>query len=223
MEQKRMQQPVRKATAQYVRVKPTDVDEALEMEDEEYDDVWPPRMSSSARRYQDRADVRTEAGRTTADVQPLRGERTYRTYTTGVYSAIPPRRTATQTSLPAVQPNRRRVAQPDVLPERYSDDLQLAGEPQKPRIHWLVLVGLTMLLMAVGWMGLMALANWWHVTQDDWHYGRPRTYQMDAVVGHNDLPANPSHFIALNLNRHIQVIEFPGVMPQRPKSTLALH
>ena len=77
-------------------------------------------------------------------------------------------------------------------------------------MHWLVLVGLTMLLMTVGWMGLITLANWWHVTQDDWHYGRPRTYQTDAVVGHNDSPANPSHFIALNLNRHIQVIEFPG-------------
>ncbi len=210
VEQKRMQQPVKKATAQYVRVKHTNVDEALEMEDEEYDDVWPPRMSSSVRRYQDRADVRAEAGRTMADVQPLRGQRTYHTHTTGVYSAIPPRRTATQSSLPAVQPNRRRVAEPDVLPERYSDELQLAGEQQRPRMHWLVLVGLTMFIMAVGWMGLITLANWWHVTQDDWHYGRPRTYQTDAVVGHNDSPANPSHFIALNLNRHIQVIEFPG-------------
>ena len=41
-------------------------------------------------------------------------------------------------------------------------------------------------------------------------YGRPRTFQMDAVVGHQDSLSNPTHFIFLNLNRHIEVIELPG-------------
>ncbi|HET9920018.1 MAG TPA: hypothetical protein VFQ30_09285, partial [Ktedonobacteraceae bacterium] len=54
------------------------------------------------------------------------------------------------------------------------------------------------------------VANWWQVTQDDWHYGRPRTYQVDQVVGHNDSAQKPSHFIAINLNRQVEVIEFPG-------------
>jgi hypothetical protein len=54
------------------------------------------------------------------------------------------------------------------------------------------------------------VANWWQITQDDWHYGRPRTYQVDQVVGHNDSPQNPSHFIAINLRRQVEVIEFPG-------------
>ena len=67
-----------------------------------------------------------------------------------------------------------------------------------------------MFTMLVGWVFLTMLSNWWQVTQDDWRYGRPRTYQTDIVVGHNDSAANPSHFIALNLNRHIEVIEFPG-------------
>ena len=39
---------------------------------------------------------------------------------------------------------------------------------------------------------------------------RGRTYQTDAVVGHSDSADNPSHFIAINLNGHVEVIEFPG-------------
>jgi hypothetical protein len=54
------------------------------------------------------------------------------------------------------------------------------------------------------------LGTWWQTTQDDWHYGRPRTFQTDAVVGHNDSATNPSHFIAINLNRHVLIIELPG-------------
>src|SRR6266566_5291034 len=38
----------------------------------------------------------------------------------------------------------------------------------------------------------------------------PRTFQIDAVVGQNDSPSSPSHFIALNLNGRIEVIDFPG-------------
>jgi len=64
--------------------------------------------------------------------------------------------------------------------------------------------------MMVGWLLRSWLVNWWQVTQDDWKYGRPRTSQVDAVVGHNDSAADPSHFIALNLRRHIQIIELPG-------------
>ena len=70
-----------------------------------------------------------------------------------------------------------------------------------------------MLLMVIGWVVFNAILNWWQVTQDDWHYGRPRTFQTNAVVGHNDSSANPSHFIALNLNRHVEIIEFPGGDP----------
>jgi hypothetical protein len=64
--------------------------------------------------------------------------------------------------------------------------------------------------MIFGWIALSAVGSWWQTTLDDWHYGRPRTYQTDAVVGHHDSAQNPSHFIAMNLNRHIIVIEIPG-------------
>lgn len=78
------------------------------------------------------------------------------------------------------------------------------------RAHPLLLLGIGMILMLVLWTFLMLVANWWNTMWDDLHYGRPRTFQTDAVVGQNDSSSNPSHFIALNLNGRIEVIEFPG-------------
>ena len=178
--------------------------------EDEYDDVWPVRMSSSARRYQGLADVRTEVGRTHADVQSLASEGSYRRGNFGGKSTVPPRRSATQTDIPVVQGNRRRPVETDDIPIRRSDHLQLVEGNSKPRFHWLVFVGMAMFTMLVGWVVLTMLSNWWQVTQDDWHYGRPRTFQADTVVGHNDSAASPSHFIAINLNRHVEVIECPG-------------
>jgi hypothetical protein len=78
------------------------------------------------------------------------------------------------------------------------------------RMHPLLLLGLGMILMLVLWTGLSLVVSWWNTTWDDLHYGRPRTFQIDAVVGQNDSTSNPSHFTALNLNGRIEVIEFPG-------------
>jgi len=78
------------------------------------------------------------------------------------------------------------------------------------RAHPLLLLGLGMIVMLVLWTGLSLAIGWWNTTWDDLHYGRPRTFQIDAVVGQNDSPGNPSHFIALNLSGRIEVIEFPG-------------
>ncbi len=82
-------------------------------------------------------------------------------------------------------------------------------------MHWLVWVGLAMLIMIVGWVALSALGTWWTNEQNDWTYGNPRTFQVDAVVGHHDSTQNPSHFIAMNLNRHIVIIEIPGGDPSK--------
>src|SRR5712691_3626646 len=76
--------------------------------------------------------------------------------------------------------------------------------------HPLLLLGLGMIAMLVLWTLLTLAVSWWNTTWDDLHYGRPRTFQTDAVVGQNDSAASPSHFIALNLNGRIEVIEFPG-------------
>ena len=78
------------------------------------------------------------------------------------------------------------------------------------RAHPLLLLGIGMIVMLMLWTLLTLAASWWNTTWNDIHYGRPRTFQVDAVVGHNDSASNPSHFIALNLNGRIEVIEFPG-------------
>lgn len=71
-----------------------------------------------------------------------------------------------------------------------------------------VLIGMVVTILLV--MTLSAIGSWWHTYQDDLHYGRPRTSQLDAVVGHGDSLANPTHFIFINLNRHVLVVEIPG-------------
>lgn len=78
------------------------------------------------------------------------------------------------------------------------------------RARPLLLLGIGMILMLVLWTLLTLAVSWWNTTWDDLHYGRPRTYQIDAVVGQNDSASSPSHFIALNLNGRLEVIEFPG-------------
>jgi hypothetical protein len=78
------------------------------------------------------------------------------------------------------------------------------------RGHPFLYLGIGMIAMLALWMLLTSAIAWWNTTMDDLHYGRPRTFQMDAVVGHNDSSSNPSHFIALNLHGHIEIIEFPG-------------
>lgn len=182
--------------------------------DEEYNDIWPSRMPTSARRYT--SDVRANTERTRGDVQLPSSRSEYATVS-GRKNSIPPRRTATQTNLPVVQnpnPRRRPVEIDDDIEPRRSGGLPVTRSGNTggaPHLHWLFYVGVSMLIMVVAWFALTSLMSWWQVTQDDWHYGRPRTYQTDYVVGHNnDSSGNPSHFIAINLNRHVQIIEFPG-------------
>ncbi len=67
-------------------------------------------------------------------------------------------------------------------------------------------MGVTIILA----VGLSFLGSWWRIHQDDMQYGRPRTFQFDAVVGHEDSASNPTHFILINLNRHVEIIELPG-------------
>jgi hypothetical protein len=81
----------------------------------------------------------------------------------------------------------------------------------------LLLVGIGMLVMITLWVLGTLLVNWWSITQADWQYGRPRTFQIDAVVGHGDGPENPSHFVAINLSRHVVIIELPGGDPSKAR------
>jgi hypothetical protein len=178
------------------------------LNDGEYDDAWPGRMPSSSRRYY-MPDIKAESGRALADTSYSYGPKR----SNNDRKSIPPRRSATQTSIPAIPGSRSRS--PDDEARRTSG---LLTDRRRLRFHWLVFVGIAMFVMILGWIAFTALSNWWQITQDDWHYGRPRTYQVDMVVGHNDSAANPTHFIAENLNHHILIIEIPGGDTSKAKS-----
>ena len=78
------------------------------------------------------------------------------------------------------------------------------------RRHWPTYMGLFLSIAVIGWLAISILGALWQSKLDDWTYGNPRTYQTDAVVGHGDSAANPSHFIAENLHGQIIVVEYPG-------------
>jgi hypothetical protein len=78
------------------------------------------------------------------------------------------------------------------------------------RAHPLFYLGVGVLAALILWTLLSAVLGWFTTAIDDIRYGRPRTFQTDAWVGHNEQTGIPSHFIALNLHRHIEIIEIPG-------------
>ncbi len=210
MDSRRAYQGKRRMPSSYQPV----VSEELTNEEED-EDVWSVRSPSSARRYQRPADVRTESGHS-ADVQEQPGQRGLARSASERHT-IPPRRTATQGRMPALPatPPPRIYLDEHEQTERTTDASpgqrasRVRPAPRR-RPHWLFFVGLAMLAMILGWVALSAFGSWWQTTLDDWRYGRPRTYQTDAVVGHHDSAQNPSHFMAINLDRRIIVIEIPG-------------
>ena len=77
---------------------------------------------------------------------------------------------------------------------------------------WLIYVVLGMLMaMVLLWLGQIVL-NWATTLSDDLRYGRPRTTNVDHVVGH-ETGKTVTHFTALNLNGQVYIIEIPGGSP----------
>ena len=133
---------------------------------------------------------------------------------------------------PDTRPPRSAIRYQDTLPHQYRGQIvlptppkplrrhRLTGQapgpqPQAPRRrskHWSVyLVTMTALVI-----GLYGLGTWWQGVRDRWTYGYPRTYQVDAVVGHNhDSRAHPSHFIAVNVRGQLEVFELPAGDPTK--------
>jgi hypothetical protein len=95
-----------------------------------------------------------------------------------------------------------------------------SGQPQHPPTrrsrHWSVYLVTGMATMTALAIGLYSVGSWWQHVQDDWTHGMPRTYQTEAVVGHNhDSRAHPSHFIAINLHGQVEVFELPAGDPTK--------
>lgn len=92
------------------------------------------------------------------------------------------------------QPVRRAAAPPVTWP-------QIKVDRQYIRLALSILVGYLLLMLVSGRAQIL---------MDDLRYGRPRTTQLSAYVGHNEQAGQPSHFVAMNLNRRVVVIELPG-------------
>ena len=162
-------------------------------DDEIIEEVYPPRLPASARRYSEGYDVSDEevyeSGNTRFHVR---------------YVDVPKRRHA---QLPPAAPVKQSPRQ-----SIYADG-QEQGRAVHPRrkLHWLFFAGLALLIMLVGWTAINLFGTWWQTHQDDVTYGTPRTYQLDAIVGHNnDSQTSPTHFIAENLHDKIIVVEMPA-------------
>jgi hypothetical protein len=189
----------------YTTARPVDSDDDDDDMDLDEDDSWYPRMPKSALRISDISRDRMTTGRFAADARSSSGERLSRSTRS---HPIPPRSTAMQGNNAApVSARSRTSAGSNTSSLRRARDTE---ELPRLRLHWLVFVGVALIIMVLGWVVFTVVANWWQVTQDNMQYGYPRTYQTDAVVGHSDSTTNPSHFIAINLNSHVEVIEFPG-------------
>jgi len=131
--------------------------------------------------------------------RPLFSNETAQARPTVARASRPPQRTRTQETVPPFVCVRKTVPH------------------KKTRLsHILVPLGSGMLLALLAVLLGQALLSWCATTWDDLHYGRPRTYQTDAFVGHE--PAQtPSHFIVLNLHGRIEILELPGGDPTRTK------
>ena len=103
------------------------------------------------------------------------------------------------------------------LTEVLHSRLTLVKTKKKNQTNPLFYLGAGMVAAILLWIVVSAVGSWFSVTLDDIHYGRPRTFQTDAWVGHNEQTGMPSHFIAINLNRHIEIIELPGGDPSHAK------
>lgn len=128
-------------------------------------------------------------------------------------SAIP-RRTSQRTTTSVPTPAMRGGKNADRSSWLYT-------EPDKKfdqHVHWLLPLGIGMIAMLLLWVIGSSVLAWGLDRYDDLRYGYPRTYQIDAVVGHGDSKEHPSHFIAMNLHGQAIVIEFPAGDPQHAMS-----
>ncbi|MEO5952933.1 MAG: FG-GAP repeat protein [Chloroflexia bacterium] len=106
---------------------------------------------------------------------------------------------------PTVQ---RQVAQTMAQP-MVKGNTQARGEKVVEARAVMVIAGGVALLVAA-YAVISAAIDWTQVKMNDLQYGRPRTMQMDAYVGHSEVDGVPSHFVAMNLNRRITILEMPG-------------
>ena len=186
------------------RPAPVAVDEAETLDDEEDDALYAHHVPNVVRRYdrpvqQYHQQPHRNAAHGTRTMQAATPQTVVRVHR----QPVPPRShhmtdTQEQHHVPVQDAPTTRRTEPHTHPVQ-----------TRRRIHWLIYVGVIMLAIVGLYVGSSIVVKWWNLHQDDVTYGRPRAYQCDARVDHNDAHT-PSHFLALNLHKQIEIIEFPG-------------
>ena len=77
------------------------------------------------------------------------------------------------------------------------------------RPHWLVISGTSMIVLLLLWWLLSWASAWWTEHQLDTTYEYPRISQADAVVYPGDSAQHPSHYLFLNLQGTVLIVELP--------------
>lgn len=207
-----LQKPATRGTRKSANPLSIDTTQAQSVRDTQYDDEFllgeddpyasnPPRQPSSAIRLNP-----PTTRRSTRDVST-------ETQTRRPSPNVPPRRTQ----------QKQDFNQPTgvvVTPARSTRNTTTAYEvvpkaTRRRKIHWLLYVGLGMLAALALWALASAALSWGTNQYNNFVYGYPRTFQTDAVVGHNDSARNPSHFIAVNLRGQVIIYELPGGDPSK--------
>jgi hypothetical protein len=80
---------------------------------------------------------------------------------------------------------------------------------KRRRPHWLVISGLSMMMVLLLWAGLSWLTSWIANNQLNATYEYPRVSQADEVVYPGDTSDHPSHYLFLNLNGTVLIVELP--------------
>lgn len=104
------------------------------------------------------------------------------------------------------QPSRRRPG--PAAPQRRSPSKPPARK--RRRVPLLLSVAGVLIALVLLWEGVSQALVWGNNVFNGLRYGYPRTFQVDAVVGHQDSKNQPSHFLAINLRGQIEIIEWPG-------------
>jgi len=105
--------------------------------------------------------------------------------------------------VPWVKRASRTQTTPRVPPNRVSSR-------QQAHLSWEMVVGLSMVVTLLLIVFSHTFVDWTTTIYNTAVYGTPRTFQINAAVGHEGASEQFSHFIALNNEGHIEVIEFPG-------------
>lgn len=87
---------------------------------------------------------------------------------------------------------------------------------------WLIHLVLGMMIaMVLLWLG-QTVFTWSQQSIDDLRYGRPRTTQVDHIVGH-EKSLTKTHFVAINLEGQVYIIEMPGGSPGTSRLLVGPH